>query len=145
MVWLDRNSFNGLTGLNRLIRGMDQAFGSEAVTPTQSYSYPKVKVLKDKDAVLVTAKVPGIDPKEIDLNVHADKLRISGELRGRDRVEGDAYQRSERSSGKFHRELRLRFRINPGAVNATYKNGILRITLARAEEDKPKKISVTAA
>ena len=145
MYWLDKSPFNSLVGFNRLMREMDQTFGANRKTQSDFSSFPKVNVCKNNDALLVTAEVPGIDPNEIDLNVHADKLVISGELRGRRRDEGDAYQRSERSSGKFHREFTLPYRINPETVSASYKNGILRITLARAEEDKPKKISVKAA
>lgn len=113
-------------------------------TPSHSLSFPKVNVWKNNDAVLVTAEIPGIDPNEIDLNAKADELVISGELQGRTRAEGDAYQRSERCYGKFHREVDLPFRINPESVNASYKNGVLRITLGRAEEDRPKKIIVRA-
>ena len=143
MYWLDRNAFNSLSGLNRLLREMDHAPGANEGTSAHFHLYPKVNIWKNKEAVLVTAEVPGIDPKAIDLNVKADKLVISGELKGRDRVEGDAYQRSERSSGKFQREVTLPFRINQELVNASYKNGVLRVTLARAEEDKPKKITIT--
>ena len=88
--------------------------------------------------MLVTAEIPGIDPEKLELNAQADKLVISGEVKGRDRTEGEAYQRSERSSGKFNREITLPFRINPELVKASYQNGVLRISLERAEEDKPK-------
>ena len=145
MYWLDRSSFNQFAGLNRLLHEMDQAFGANVEKHSNFSSFPKVNVWKNNDAVLITAEVPGIDPSEIDLNAKAGKLVISGEIKGRARVEGDAYQRNERSSGKFHRELNLPFRINPETVSATHKNGILRITLERAEEDKPKKITVKAA
>ena len=145
MYWLDGSVLNSLSGLNRLVREMDQVFHSVGEPNTNFSSFPKVNVWKNKDAVLITAEVPGMDPNEIKLSAQADKLVISGEQKKRIRVEGDAYQRSERSSGKFQRELTLPFRINPESVNASYKNGILRITLGRAEEDKPKKIMVKAA
>ena len=145
MYWLDRSAFNRMSGLNRLLQEMDHAFGSNTETRSHSSSFPKVNVWKNNDALLITAEVPGINPSEIDVNAHADKLVISGEVRGRARAEGDAYQRSERPSGKFHRELTLPFRVSPESVSALYKNGVLRITLGRAEEDKPKKISVKAA
>ena len=145
MYWFDRTPFHNLNGLNRLIREMDQAFGPSEGLRSDFSSFPKVNVWKNNDAVLITAEVPGIDPTEIDLNVKADKLVISAEHQQRSRVEGEAYQRSERSSGKLHRELSLPFRINPESVNASCKNGILRITLGRAEEDRPKKITVKVA
>ena len=145
MYWLDRNSLNQFVGLNHLFREMERAFGENVEKHSNFSSFPKINVWKKNDALLVTAEAPGIDPNEIDLNAHADKLVISGELRARARVEGDAYQRSERSSGKFHRELTLPFRVNPESVSASYKNGVLRITFGRAEEDKPRKISVKAA
>jgi HSP20 family protein len=141
MYWVEERSPKGLLSLNRFLREMDQEFRSDVAT---SSSFPKLNVWKNNDAALVTAEVPGIEPNQIELNVQADKLLISGELKGRKRGEGDAYHRSERSSGKFHRELTLPFRINPEKVSASYKNGILRITLGQAEENKPKKITVNA-
>ena len=145
MYWLERSPYSQLSGLNRLLGELNQAFGPSLEARSNFSSFPKVNVWKNNEAVLVTAEIPGMNPNEIEINAHADKLAVSGELKGRARAEGDAYQRSERSSGKFHRKFTLPFRINPESVSASYKNGILRITLERAEEDKPKKISVKAA
>lgn len=145
MYWFDRSSMNRLSGLNRLLEEMDQALRSNVETHSNFSAFPKVNIWKKNDGVQVTAEIPGINPNEIDLNAKADKLVISGERKGRDRGKGDAYLRSERSSGKFHRELTLPFRINQERVSASYKNGILKVSLERAEDDKPKKITVNAA
>ena len=145
MYWLDRSSYNTLNGLNRLLHEIDRNFTSSSKADSNYASYPKINVWKNDNAVRVSVEVPGIDPSEIDVNARANKLVISGEVKRRDRADGDAYQRSERSSGKFHRELALPYRINPETVSAVYKNGILNIILERADEDKPKKITVKAA
>lgn len=140
MYWLDRSLFNQLGDFNRLIREMDRAFRS----PLESRaSFPKLNIWKNNDAVIITAEVPGVDPQKLELAAEAEKVVISGEVCGRSKTEGEAYQRCERSTGKFHRELNLPFRIDTGKVSAQCKNGILKISLSRAEEDKPRKVSVT--
>ena len=145
MYWLDKGSFQGVSGLNRLFRDLEAGIRTDRAVRSNVPAFPMLNVWKNKGAALVTAEVPGIDPNQIDLNVQADKLVISGELKGRDRGKGDVYHRSERSTGAFHREVTLPFWINPEKVSASYKNGILRISLGQAEENKPQKITVKAA
>ncbi len=146
MYWLNNRFFNELSGLDLLLNDLDQ-------TSTRwrnrkhncSTGFPKVNVWKNNEAVVVTTELPGVGPSEIDLKAHPDRLIIKGERIGRTRSNGDGYQRSERSIGKFHREVNLPSRINPKSVTAEAKDGILRINLARAEEDKPKQISIKSA
>jgi HSP20 family protein len=125
--------------MNRL---MDTSFVPRSLNPI---SFPAVNIWANEDGQIVTAELPGFNADNIDINVSADKLVISGE-RKPDQVEGEAkYHRRERAHGKFSRSLQLPFMIDPGKVEAVFKDGILEISLARAESDKPKKIAVKSA
>jgi len=87
--------------------------------------------------------VPGMDPKDIDVQVTEDVLTIKGE---RKQVSDDEtksrQQRNERFYGSFHRTVPLNIPVNPDNVNAKMKDGVLYLTLPKKEEVKPKKISV---
>ncbi|MDD2696219.1 MAG: Hsp20/alpha crystallin family protein, partial [Anaerolineales bacterium] len=85
---------------------------------------------------------PGVAPIDIDVSVVNDTLTLSGE-RAPDAAEAGAqYHRSERGFGKFSRSLQLPYGVDANKVEATFKNGLLRITLPRKEEDKPRKVKV---
>ena len=102
---------------------------------------PAVNVYtKDNDA-LVTAEVPGYQAGDIDVSVNQNTLTIRGNP-GEESAEGRSYHRRERQSGRFVRSLELPFNVNGEAVEAGLHDGVLEITLPRAEEDKVKKITV---
>jgi HSP20 family protein len=107
-------------------------------------NYPRVNAWLKDDAVILTAELPGADPGKIDISIQDSKLVISGSIPCRERKDGETYLRSERRTGNFHRELDMPFRISRDGVTAEFKNGLLRLTASRAEDDKPKKIAVTA-
>ena len=94
---------------------------------------------------LITAEMPGVHPEDINIDVIADALSISGE-RKPDEVAKDAnYHRRERSYGSFSRTIQLPFMVDTNKVEANFKNGVLMINLPRAEADKPKKITVKSS
>ncbi|MBM4315661.1 MAG: Hsp20/alpha crystallin family protein, partial [Deltaproteobacteria bacterium] len=92
--------------------------------------------------VIVTAELPGMDTGNTDISVVGDTLTISGSRKAEPLKEGESYHRQERSHGQFKRTLQLPFRVEADKVEAKYEKGILRLTLPRAEADKPRKISV---
>lgn len=106
----------------------------------RSRSYPSINLWASDDAQVITAEIPGIDPDQIDIEVSADTLTISGERIPGIKEEGMHYHRQERRFGKFNRTIQLPFMVDPNQVSASLKNGILEIRLVRAEADKPKKI-----
>ncbi|MBN1665983.1 MAG: Hsp20/alpha crystallin family protein [Anaerolineales bacterium] len=107
--------------------------------------FPAMNVWADENSVLITAEVPGIDPKEIDVNVLGDTLTVSGSRMPDDLPEDVRYHRRERGYGKFSRSMRLPYTVDVKNVDAKFKNGVLNITLPRAEADKPKKITVKSS
>jgi HSP20 family protein len=107
--------------------------------------HPPVNVLTSENDVIVTSELPGANPEDIDISVTGDMLTIKGKRPQPELTEGQTWQRRERSGGSFYRSIQLPFNVESTKVEADYTKGILRITLPRAESDKPKKISIKAA
>jgi HSP20 family protein len=105
--------------------------------------YPLINLYEDKDALYLEALAPGVDPSTLDLSVVGNTLSITGEKR---RVAGDirpeAFHRSERATGKFVRHIQLPVEVDENKVSADYKDGLLIVTLPKAEKAKPKQIAV---
>lgn len=114
-------------------------------TRTPSTGYPPINVYSNENDVLVTSEIPGIDPKEIDLNIAGNTLTLKGERKPLALKNGDTWHRRERGYGQFLRTVRLPYNVDTGKVEANYEKGILKIALTRAEADKPRKINVRTA
>jgi HSP20 family protein len=149
MFWQDfnrnRNNFGRpwrsvWRDMDRLQRQMDRLM--RASTRGGAPAFPAMNVWSGQDGALVTAEVPGVEPDQLDISIVGESLTLSGERAGQDLQEGERYHRRERSAGRFDRSLQLPFRIDPEGVEASFHDGVLHITLPRAAEDKPKKISV---
>lgn len=109
-------------------------------------SYPLINVAEDGDAVYVEALAPGIDPEKLEINVLRNQLTISGEkVVANGSVGKENYHRSERAGGRFTRGMTLPAQVDADRVSADYEAGILRLTLPKAEEAKPRKIAVSVA
>lgn len=115
--------------------------GRVATTPR----YPAMNVWSGDEQVMVTAELPGITSEDIDISVTSDTLTLRGKRQRPDVGEGIKYHRQERGFGEFSRSLQLPFRIDANGVEATFRNGVLSVTLPRAEEDKPKRILVNGS
>lgn len=106
--------------------------------------YPKINLREDADNVYLEALLPGVDPEKIEMNLLGDTLTLGGERQ--DPVEeagnGRTWHRRERGTGKFLRSVELPVAIVAEKVKAEYRNGLLRVTLPKAAEAKPKKINV---
>jgi HSP20 family protein len=103
---------------------------------------PPLDVFQDKDHVFVKVEIPGMKKEDIQISLHENTLTISGERKQEQEIkEGDGY-RSERFFGRFHRSLTLPVSVQTNNVTAQYKDGILAVTLGKAEEAKPKQIEV---
>jgi HSP20 family protein len=103
---------------------------------------PALDVFQDKDHLFVKAELPGMKKEDIEISLHENTLTVAGERKQEREVkEGDAYRR-ERFFGRFHRSVTLPIPVQTDHVTAQYKDGILAVTLAKAEEAKPKQIEV---
>lgn len=129
--------------MDRLQREMNRLFNTTTSPRTRpAPSYPALKVWADEESVLVTAEIPGVEAEDLDIRVEEGTLTLSGERKTEELPEGVTYHRRERSYGTFTRSLTLPFRIDSEGVEAVLKNGVLSLTLPRAEEDKPKKLEI---
>ena len=129
--------------MDQLQREMNRLFDSTSRGQVFSApSYPAINIWTNDEGQLISAEMPGVHPDDISIDVIADALSISGE-RKPDEVAKDAnYHRRERGYGSFSRTIQLPFMVDPNKVEANFKNGVLMISLPRAEVDKPKKITV---
>jgi len=130
--------FNRLTSVRDLF---DSAF-QLAGTPAESWA-PPLEILEDDAKITVRLELPGIKKEDFDIFLHEDVLTISGTRRSENEVkEGGKSLRSERFFGSFKRSVTLPSAVKTDEVAAAYQDGILSVTLPKAEEAKPKKIRV---
>jgi HSP20 family protein len=104
---------------------------------------PALDLYQSNDNVVAAVELPGMQKEDIEISLHEDVLTISGE-RKQETADAKA-ERSERHIGKFRRSITLPTRVNTSKVSATYKDGILTVTLPKAEEAKPRQIKVNVA
>ena len=102
---------------------------------------PALDLYQNNDNVVAVLELPGMRKEDIEISLHDGMLTISGE-RKTESSDSDKAERTERFTGKFRRSVSLPTRVETDKVNATYKDGILTVTLPKAEEAKPKQIKV---
>jgi HSP20 family protein len=138
--------FEQLTNLREEInRLFDLPMGSLDHEPDFFGWAPAVDLYEDKDNFVVKAELPGMKKEEIELSLHQNNLILSGERKTESEAKEGETSRSERYFGKFQRSLELPKPVDPNRVAATYKDGILTVTLPKTEESKPRQISVKAS
>jgi len=129
-----------------LRQAVDQ-FVDTSMTPLDSTTRPlawgmPLDVVENEDAYLVKANIPGIDPKDIEITFTDNVLTIKGELKSEDEVNEPRYHMRERRYGAFSRSISVGDRINGDKITASYENGVLTLSLPKAEEAKPKRIEI---
>ncbi|MDZ7612161.1 MAG: Hsp20/alpha crystallin family protein [Candidatus Moranbacteria bacterium] len=103
---------------------------------------PSANVYQDKDNVIVEMDVPGVDPEKVDVSVENDVLTVSGSREDKREVKREDYYRKETRSGSFARSVILPMQVKSAKAEAEFNNGVLKITLPKAEETKAKKIKI---
>jgi HSP20 family protein len=121
--------------INRLCESVDRGW-------TPAGGFPAVNVWMNDEGAVVTAELPGVEVKDLEIGVVGETLTVSGERKLEDLPKDAVYHRQERGAGKFTRTVDLPFQVDGARVQATLEKGILRILLPRAEQDKPRKITV---
>jgi len=104
--------------------------------------FPALDVSETKNDIVVKTEVPGLDPKEIDISLTDGILTIKGEKKQEKEEKEENYHLIERSFGTFSRSIRLPREVQSDKINATYKNGVLKVTLPKSEEAKKKEIKI---
>ena len=121
--------------------GFNRPFGPTFLSPMTARRFPMVNFSEDDGNVYVQALIPGVDTKDLELSVLRNTLTISGERKPFAEMKGIIH-RTELGSGKFSRTLELPVDIDPNRITAHCKDGIMTVTMAKAEHAKPKKIDI---
>ena len=149
--------WNAFEDMETLRREIDRAFEGFGIGQVPSHQvaflpargprrYPMVNLLEDKDHLYIEALTPGVDPQSLNLSVMQNRLTLSGEKsRAPVEIKPEAFHRNERASGKFVRTIDLPVEVDEGRIQAEYKNGLLMVTLPKAEKARPKQINVKVA
>lgn len=124
--------------MDRLWEGF---FGERALEPLERW-LPALDLTETKDSLVVKAELPGIDPKDISIDLCGNILTVRGEKKEEKEEKEESYHLVERSYGSFVRSVRLPVKIEEDKIKASYKDGILKITMPKAEEAKKKEIKI---
>lgn len=119
--------------MEEMLRDWDEGYTAELTFP--------IDVRADSESFTITALLPGVDPEDLDIQIVNEIVTISGELKS-DRDENAQYLLAERPSGRFHRVITLPTPLDAANVQADLENGILSVTIPKAEEAKPRTIKV---
>ncbi|CCI06670.1 Hsp20/alpha crystallin family protein [Microcystis aeruginosa] len=104
---------------------------------------PAAEITETPEAVQLKLEIPGMEAKDLNVEVTADSLTINGERKSEIKTEEEGFTRTEFRYGKFHRVIPLPVRVDNNNVTAEYKDGILNLTLPKAEEEKNKVVKVS--
>ena len=131
--------YGSLRELRRLKEEMDRLTRGAAAPQ----GFPAINVYAHQDGIVITAELPGVKEDDLDVTVHRDTVTLRGERRD-PIAAAKVYHRRERRGGAFGRTFSLPFNVDPDRVEAKLSHGILTLTLRRPEQDKPKRIRVSA-
>lgn len=149
--------WNPFVEMENLRRDIDRAFEEFGVNQAPASRvaflpgrgprrYPLINLADDKENLYIEALTPGVDPQSLEVSVMRNRLLLSGEkVRVPAEVKPEAFHRSERSSGKFVRAFDLPVEVDEERIQAEYKNGLLIISLPKAETAKPRQVNVKVA
>ncbi len=104
---------------------------------------PAAEITETPEAVQLKLEIPGMEAKDLNVEVTADSLTINGERKSEIKTEEEGFTRTEFRYGKFHRVIPLPVQVDNTNVAAEYKDGILNLTLPKAEEEKNKVVKVS--
>ena len=136
-------------GLSTMKKEMDRLFdrfweGDLPQLPSMGDWAPALDISETKDAVMLKAEIPGMDSKDIQLSLQDQMLTLKGEKKQEKEEKDEHYYRSERSYGAFMRTVRLPATVDGAKVAASFKNGLLTVTLPKAPAAKGTTIPIKA-
>jgi HSP20 family protein len=121
----------------------------ETMEPVQHWrvarGVPPINLYDAGERYVLTAQLPGVGPEEVDLSITGETLTMRGDRKRTEGVGEESYRRQERQFGRWTRTVTLPDRVDSNNVSASFANGVLTVTLPKAEEAKPRQISVTPA
>jgi HSP20 family protein len=111
---------------------------------TSSSEFPPMNIWTCETGAVLRTEIPGISSEDVEISLVHDTLTIKGQRRPENLKEGESCHRNERGCGQFTRSIQLPFAVEVDKVEARFADGVLQITLPRAEAEKPRKINVVA-
>lgn len=105
--------------------------------------YPAADIYDTEDNYVLKIEVPGLNKKDVNIEVKDNILSVKGERKEEKDEKKDGYHRTERLSGKFHRAFRLPRNVDARKIDASLKDGVLELKVAKPEETKPKNIPIS--
>ena len=107
--------------------------------------HPAIELIEEKDRLVVHLEMPGVDPAAVQVQLQGDLLTVQGERKSEARSEHGRVLKSEHVVGAFTRSVQLPYRVQNDKVKASYRNGVMTITLPKAEEHVGRQIPVEVA
>ena len=134
-----------------LRNAMDRLFEDSFIRPSRYWpevgageSLLDLDIYQTDNDVVVKASIPGVKPEEVDISLNGDVLTIKGEHKEEQEVKEENYLRKERRYGIFTRSIQIPVSVKSDKAEAVFEDGVLKLTLPKAEEVKPKQIKVKA-
>ena len=139
------NPFRDITSLrDDMDRLFDSMLGRYPTERPEAFWAPALDIEETKESLVVRAELPGMKKDDIKIGITGDQLSISGERRHEAEEKGKTFHRIERCFGRFQRTLILPADIQADKVKASYKDGILELTLPKSEKAKAREITIQA-
>lgn len=140
-------NMNRDTGIDQLQRSINRLFDFDWDLDRDldlfgGVSGPSVDLMEDNDTYIVRCDLPGVEKDNLDISVSGNALTIKGEKQDSSEHKDGRYYRRESWSGAFQRTITVPETVDPNAINAEMKNGVLTLTLPKKEDVKPRQISV---
>ena len=140
--WIRRNS-SDLASLHREMDDLFDGFFRGLDRPLGTYrAWPAIDVAEKEDAMVIRAEVPGCKADDIDISLYGNTLTISGQKKESKEEQNGGYYHVESTSGSFRRDIGLPTDVDTDKVDATCKDGVLSITLPKAEASGARKVKV---
>ena len=140
--------FRDLMGLQeRMNRLFDESYRANRGADADEWALggswaPAVDIYEQDGNIVMKAELPGVDPKDVDVRLENNTLTLRGERKLDKEVKQDNYHRVERSYGAFSRSFTLPTVVDQGNIKAEYRDGVLKLTLPKREEAKPRQIQI---
>ena len=136
------SSLPDLDSMRRQMERLFDVFGDRQPKSGGAGVYPAVNITEDAEAYYVSAELPGVKAKDLDVNVTANQLTLAGERRISEQAADARYHRREREAGRFSRAVALPSDIDTENVKARLADGVLNVTVPKSDRARPRKIDI---
>jgi HSP20 family protein len=127
--------------MNRLFEDIYSRRGEDKDIAATTWA-PSVDIYETESELVMTAEIPGVDEKDVEIKVEDNTLTLKGERKFEKETKEENYHRIERSYGTFYRAFTLPNSIDPDKIHAEHENGVLKISMPKRQELKPRKVKI---